>query len=71
MGLRKEMVRVGDKEVSWREGMTVADVLKELGDHYAYPAARIRGRLIAGPDFGKAKVPDNSEVHLISLVAGG
>ncbi|HSR10453.1 MAG TPA: MoaD/ThiS family protein [Thermodesulfobacteriota bacterium] len=65
------MVRVAGREIFWREGMTVSDVLNELGDAYPYPVVRIRDRFIAKPDFDKATVPNNSEVHLIPLVAGG
>ncbi len=55
----------------WREGMTITDLLKELGDAYPYAVARIEGRLISKPDFDKALVPKDSEVFLIPLVAGG
>lgn len=65
------MVRVGDREFPWREGLTVADLLKEMGDPYPYAVARVGDRHISNPDFDKAKVPDNSEVFLIPLIAGG
>ena len=65
------MVRIGNREFAWREGLTVADLLKELGDPYPYAVARIGNRLISGPDFEKAVVQDDSEVFLIPLVAGG
>ncbi len=65
------MVRVGDRELPWREGLTVTGLLKELGDAYPYAAARIGDRLISRPDFDKATVPNDSEVFLIPLIAGG
>ena len=34
------MVRVDGREFFWREGMTVADLLKELGDPYPYAVVR-------------------------------
>jgi thiamine biosynthesis protein ThiS len=65
------MVRVNGREFSWREGMTIADLLNELGDSYSYPVVRIRDRLISEPNFKEATVPDNAEVHLIPLIVGG
>ncbi|OGP98065.1 MAG: hypothetical protein A2Z51_03755 [Deltaproteobacteria bacterium RBG_19FT_COMBO_52_11] len=65
------MVRVGNKELPWREGMTLADLLRELGDPYPYAVARIGDRIISNPDFGRTTVPNNSEVFLIPLIAGG
>ncbi len=65
------MVLVEGKEFHWREGMTVADLLSELGDTYHYAVVRVNGTVISGPDFEKALVPRGSEVDLIPLVAGG
>ncbi len=65
------MVRIGDKEFAWREGMTVSDLLIEMGDPYPYAVARIGDRIVSSPDFDKAVVPRNAEVFLIPLIAGG
>ena len=65
------MVRIAGREFRWREGMTVADLLKELGDPYPYAVVRISDRLISRPDFGNATVPNDSEVFLIPLISGG
>ena len=65
------MIRVDGREFSWREGMTVSDLLNELGDSYPYAVVRISERLVSGPDFGHTRVPDNSEVNLIPLIVGG
>lgn len=65
------MILVEGRELDWQEGMTVADLLSELGDSYPYAVVRVSDRIISGPDFASARVPDNSEVHLIPLVVGG
>ena len=65
------MVRVDGREFHWRHGMTVADLLQELGDPYPYAVARIRDSVISRPDFESALIPDGSEVFLIPLIAGG
>jgi sulfur carrier protein ThiS len=65
------MVRAGDVEFPWQEGMTVSDILHQLDDGYPYPVARVNGRLVSRPDFHRATIPDGSEVFLIPLIAGG
>lgn len=65
------MVFVRGKGFPWREGMTVADVLKELGDPYPYAVVRVGERLISRPDFEKTLVPDHTELFLIPMIAGG
>ena len=65
------MVLVEGREFRWREGMTVADLLEELGDPYPYAVVRVNECVISGPDFEKAAIPRGSEVFLIPLIAGG
>jgi thiamine biosynthesis protein ThiS len=65
------MIRVGGKEHPWREGMTVADLLKELNDPYSYAVVRIDGRVISRPNFEKTAIPDGAEIFLIPMIAGG
>jgi sulfur carrier protein ThiS len=65
------MVRVKGKEYPWREGMTISDLLKDVGDPYPYAVVRVEGRLISAPDFERTLVPDNQEVFLIPMIAGG
>ncbi len=65
------MVKVDGRELAWREGMTVADLLGELRDPYPYALARVDGRAVTRHEFDKAPVPDNAEVFLVHLVVGG
>ncbi len=65
------MVLVEGRQFRWREGMTVADLLEDLGDTYPYAVVRINDKMVSGPDFGNATVPKGSEVYLIPLIAGG
>jgi sulfur carrier protein ThiS len=65
------MIRVGDRQIRWREGLTVTEILKELGDPYHYSVARINGRLVSFPNFENSLVPDNAEIFLIPLISGG
>ena len=65
------MVLVEGRQFRWREGMTVADLLADLGDPYPYAVVRVNDTVVSGPDFEEAAVPKGSEVHLIPLIAGG
>ena len=65
------MIRVGKKTIPWREGMSVTDLLKELKDPYPYPAVKINGKLVSRVNFEKTFIPDNSEIYLIPMIAGG
>lgn len=65
------MILVQGRKIPWRQGMTIADVLEELGDSYPYAVVRIDNKIYCGPDFHTTPVPDGSEVFLIPIVAGG
>ena len=65
------MIRVGEKQIPWHEGMTVASVLAQMEDGHIYAVVRLNGKLISRPRFDTTPVPDNSEVILIPMVAGG
>jgi len=51
--------------------MTVASVLAQMEDGHIYAVVRLNGKLISRPGFDTTPVPDNSEVILIPMVAGG
>ena len=65
------VIRVGEKEIPWREGMTVADLVRELNDPYPYAVVRVNEKTVSRPNFDKVIVPDQAEVFLIPMVAGG
>jgi thiamine biosynthesis protein ThiS len=65
------VIKVKGKDFPWREGMTVADLLKDLDDSYTYVLVRINHKQVSRPDFNRTVIPDNSEVFLVPMVAGG
>ena len=65
------MVRINSRDLMWRQGMTVADLLEDLADPYPYAVVRVNGRAVTAPEFATTPVPDNAEVSLLHLVAGG
>jgi thiamine biosynthesis protein ThiS len=66
------VIRVAGKERPWREGMTVADLLKELGDESAAcPVVRVNDHYVSRSHFDQASIPDNARIFLIPMIAGG
>lgn len=65
------MIRVKGKDYPWREGMSVADLLRDLGDPYPYAVVRIDGTAVSKPHFETTPIPDGSEIFLIPMIAGG
>jgi thiamine biosynthesis protein ThiS len=65
------VVIVSEKKITWYEGMTISDLLNELDDPHPYPVVRINDTYVSRPNFDKTSIPDNSEVYLIPMVAGG
>ncbi len=65
------MIKVGDEKIPWHEGMTVASLLEQREDGHMYAVVRLNGKLISRPKFESTPIPDNSEVILIPMVAGG
>lgn len=65
------MIRVNGKQQLWYEGMTVIDLLADLEDSHHYAVIRINDKYVSRPYFEKTLISDNSEVFLISLIAGG
>ena len=65
------MIRVNGKRQFWYEGMTIKDLLEDLEDFHHYAVIRINDKHVSRPFFEKTLIPDNSEVFLISMIAGG
>ena len=65
------MIQVAGKQIAWREGMTVSDLLEELEDPHPYAVVRIDHQYVTRPNFEHTFVPDDAEVFLIPMIAGG
>ena len=56
-----------EKEVEWRKGMNVVDILREVGFNTESAIARIDGRVVLEEE----KVEDGVTVEVIPVVSGG
>jgi len=66
------MIQVNDRHrISWREGMTVEDVLQEMNYTYHEIIVKVDGELVRKGAYETTTVPDGAEVKAIHLIAGG
>ena len=56
------MIQVAGKQMAWREGMTVSDLLDALKDPHPYAVVRINEQYVTRPNFEHTSVPDDAEV---------
>ena len=61
----------GNRTVAWREGLTVADILSELGWEYVLITTTVNGAFVERGDYGATLVPDGAEVSAIHIAHGG
>jgi sulfur carrier protein len=65
------MITVNGETMEWRDGMTVADILKARNYIFRMIAVQINGELIKRGSYDKAVVPDGADVQVIHMISGG
>ena len=65
------MINVNGKKMAWAPGLTVDDILKKIDNKFPIIVVKVNGRHISKKDYDSYKVPDNSEVYIIDIIAGG
>lgn len=65
------MIRVGDQDYPWREGLTLASLLEMVEEGRQVVVVRLNNKLVSKPRFATTLVPDKAEVILIPMIAGG
>jgi sulfur carrier protein len=65
------MITVNGDQMEWRDGMTVADILKARNYIFRMIAVQINGELIKRGFYDKAVVPDGADVQVIHMISGG
>ena len=65
------MISVGDKQIPWKDGLTVAQLLESLPDAGDIAVIRLNGKTVSRPRFEETVVPDCAEIVLIPMIAGG
>ena len=65
------MIQINGEKHPWHEGMTVADLIDGLSNSHPYPVVRINNQYVSRPNFEKTLVPDNANIFLLPMIAGG
>jgi sulfur carrier protein len=65
------MITVNGDQMPWREGMTVADILKARNYIFRMIAVSIDGDLIKRGTYDRAVVRDGADVQVIHMISGG
>ena len=65
------MIIVNGTETAWRPGLTVQQLLKELGNNFPIVVVKIDGRPVPKKEFNTFEIPDGAEVNTVDIIAGG
>ncbi len=65
------MITLDGEKVPWQSGMTVSQLMQEIADAHQYAVIRVNGKYVSRPSFDRFVIPDNAEIYLIPMIAGG
>ena len=65
------MITVGDKALPWQEGLTLADIARELDLQEGYAYASLNKKLVWKVDWATTAVPDDAMIRFGGMIAGG
>lgn len=65
------MITLDGQQISWKKGMTVSQLLKEIDDTHQYAVIRVNDQYVSRPNFDSYMIPDEAEIYLIPMIAGG
>jgi len=65
------MIKVNFKEIEWKNGLTVQEVLDEQGYTFKMLAVWINDTPVTQDEFSTTLVPDGADVQAIHLISGG
>ena len=64
------MITVNGKQMEWRPGLTVEEILKYLKN--VYPViVKVNRKPILKKQYSTFEIPDGAEVNTIDIIAGG
>ena len=65
------MILVNGERMEWREGLTVAEILKIRNYIFRMLVIQVNGELVKRGTYDKAVVPDGANVEVIHMISGG
>lgn len=68
---RGRVITLNEKKLDWKEDMTVSDLLSGIQDAHLYWIVKINDQYITKPHFDTVTIPDECEIILVPMFAGG
>jgi thiamine biosynthesis protein ThiS len=66
------MIRINNRdEIEWREGLTVQNLLDEMGYSYTLITVTVDDRLVPEEDYDHFTIHDGADVGVFHLAHGG
>jgi len=65
------VITLDGEKIPWQSGMTVSHLLQEIADAHQYAVIRVNDKYVSRPSFDRYVIPDNAEIYLIPMIAGG
>ncbi|UCF97889.1 MAG: sulfur carrier protein ThiS [Spirochaetaceae bacterium] len=65
------MITAKGKQLQWHEKLTVREVLDTLGYNFPSVLVRVNGTIVRRKEWDSSIVPDEAEVEVRPIVAGG
>ena len=65
------MITAKGKRLEWHRGLTVRDVLDTLGYNFPSVLVRVNGTIVRRKSWESTFIPDEAEVEVRPIVAGG
>ena len=66
------MITINQRErIEWTPDMTVRDVLERMNYTYPEVVIRVNGEVVMNEEYDSYTIPDEADVRVIHLIAGG
>jgi len=65
------VITLDGEQKPWKRDMTISHLLQEISENHQYAVIKLNGRYISRPSFDTHVIPDNAEIYLIPMIAGG
>ena len=65
------MITAKGKILDWHEGLTIREVLDTLGYNFPSVLVRVNGTIVRRKEWDSSTVPDEADVEVRPIVAGG
>ncbi|RLC98251.1 MAG: thiamine biosynthesis protein ThiS [Chloroflexi bacterium] len=66
------MIRINDRdEIEWEKGLTISGLLERFRYTFAHIIVKINGEVIPRKQYPTRAIPDDADVWVIHLIAGG